>query len=124
MNKIFLIGNLTKDPETGKTKNDVQYTRFTIAVNRAFTNADGKREVDYFDVAAWRKLAEHCNLYLAKGNKVSVTGAMQQNKYKDKDGNEHTSWSVNADEVEFLTPKNKSDVPEGLTPVEGEDLPF
>lgn len=102
MNKAFLTGNLTKDPELRQTQNSVNCCTFTIAVNRRFTNADGKHEADFLNIVTWRGLAETCSRYLKKGRKVSVTGAIQTRSYDDKDGKRRTVTEIVADEVEFL----------------------
>ena len=73
MNKIILIGNLTRDPDANTTAGGVNFTRFTIAVNRIYANAAGERVADYFDVIAWRNVGELCAKYLAKGSKVGIT---------------------------------------------------
>ena len=103
MNKVFLIGNLTRDPEMRST----QSCNFTIAVNRRFKSANGKQETDYLNVIAWRQLAELCGKYLAKGRKVAVTGSIQTRTYEAKDGSKRTAWDIVADEVEFLTTQNQ-----------------
>ena len=104
MNKVFLIGNLTKDPEMRSTQSGVAVCNFTIAVNRRFRNAQtGQQETDFLNVIAWRQLAELCNKYLAKGRKVAVTGSIQTRTYEAKDGSKRTTWDIVADEVEFLT---------------------
>ncbi|MCH5161328.1 MAG: single-stranded DNA-binding protein [Clostridiales bacterium] len=139
MNKIILIGNLTRDPESSTTQSGVNFTRFTIAVNRPFTNAAGDRLADYFDVICWRQLADKCSRYLYKGSKVGITGSVQRRQYEDRDGIKRTSFDVVADEVEFLTPKTNSQrdssvgggyMPEEphpvseMQPVDNDDLPF
>lgn len=135
MNKIVIIGNLTRDPESGVTHDGVNFAHFTVAVNRPFTNAAGERLADYFDVVAWRVLGERCAKYLYKGSKVGVSGRVQRKLYEDRDGIKRTSFTVVADEVEFLTPKKattvSSDAPDEplesvseLQPVDGDDLPF
>ena len=135
MNKIMLIGNLTKDPESSSTQSGVMFTRFTVAVNRQFTNAAGERLADYFNVICWRQLAERCHKYLFKGNKVGIVGSVQRRQYEDRDGIKRTTFDVVADEVEFLTPKSSNtrygyepEPPRGgmtdMQPVDGEDLPF
>lgn len=135
MNKIILIGNLTRDPETGATQSDVGFTRFTIAVNRPYTNSQGERLADYFDIIAWRQLGERCAKYLFKGSKVGINGSVQRRQYEDRDGIKRTSFDVVADEVEFLTPRAASprsdgDVPDAPisdmqpVPVDNDDLPF
>ena len=139
MNKIFLIGNLTRDPESSTTSaSNVPMCRFAIAVNRPFANAQGVREVDYFNVTAWRNLAERCQKFLHKGNKVAISGTVQIRNY-EVNGEKRTSVDVVADDVEFLTPKSESgasgdsfDAPTEkpaekvveLEPVEDTDLPF
>ena len=129
-NKIFLIGNLTRDPESGSTNDGTNFTRFTIAVNRPFTNSAGERVADYFNIIAWRDLADRCAKYLFKGNKVGVAGSIQQKQYEDRDGVKRTAWDVVANEVEFLTPKTdgvrhgQSNAPSDLQPVDNDDLPF
>lgn len=108
MNKVFLIGNLTKDPEMRSTQSGVSVCNFTIAVNRRFRNAQtGQQETDFLNVIAWRQLAELCGKYLAKGRKVAVTGSIQTRTYEAKDGSKRTAWDIVADEVEFLAPQNQ-----------------
>lgn len=140
MNKIILIGNLTRDPETSTTQAGITLTRFSIAVNRTFTSANGERATDFFDVITWRQLAENCSRYLFKGMKVGVVGSMQRRQYEDKQGISRVSYEVVADEVEFLSPKGTVAAPSGdehrpqrseksepiseLTPVDDSDLPF
>ena len=130
MNKITLIGNLTRDPEAGSTNDGTNFTRFTIAVNRPFTNSAGERVADYFNIIVWRDLADRCAKYLFKGNKVGVAGSVQQKQYEDRDGIKRTAWDVVANEVEFLTPKTdgarqgRNNAPSDLQPVDNDDLPF
>lgn len=108
MNKVFLIGNLTKDPEMRSTQSGVAVCNFTIAINRRFRNPQtGQQETDFLNIIAWRQLAELCSKYLAKGRKVAVTGSIQTRTYEAKDGNKRTAWDIVADEVEFLTPQNQ-----------------
>lgn len=107
MNKVFLIGNLTRAPEMRSTQSGVSVCNFTIAVNRRFKNANGEQETDFLNVIAWRQLAELCGKYLAKGRKVAVTGSIQTRTYDAKDGSKRTAWDIVADEVEFLSPQNQ-----------------
>ena len=106
MNKIFLIGNLTRDPELSQTPSGITMCRFSLAVSRRFANADGERETDFFNVVAWRGLAENCGRFLKKGNKACVVGSLQIRSFDGQDGQRRTSVEVSADDVEFLTPKN------------------
>lgn len=147
MNKIFLIGNLTRDPELRTTGSGTSVCTFSIAVNRRFSNQAGERVTDFFNIVAWRALGENCAKYLAKGRKVAVCGELQSRNYDDKDGNKRYVTEIIADDVEFLTPRNQDgsssysgnlpDEPggfagggnalapnEGFTDVDDDDLPF
>lgn len=106
MNKIWLIGNLTKDPELTETPNGVPVCKFAIAVSRDYANSEGTRETDFFNVTVWRGRAENCGKYLKKGNKVAIVGSLQSRTYEDPNGVKKTLVDVVASEVEFLTPKN------------------
>ena len=106
MNKVILIGNLTRDPELTETPSGVEVCRFAIAVSRDYANADGTRETDFFNITVWRGRAETCGKYLKKGNKVAVIGSLQTRSYEDKDGVKRNVTDIVANEVEFLTPKN------------------
>ena len=112
MNKIFLIGNLTRDPELSETQSGIAVCRFSLAVNRRST-AEGEQQTDFFNVTAWRGLAENVAKFCQKGNKVAVVGNLQIRQYEDRDGQKRTSVDVNADEVEFLTPKGSGSSDEG-----------
>lgn len=137
MNKVILIGNLTKDPELKETQSGISVCRFSIAVNRKFQNADGERETDFFNITAWRGTAETIARYCKKGNKLLVEGSIQLRKYEDEEGISRTSIDIIASEVEFLTPKSRQDDEEEpparskgkgkpeLQPVDDDDdLPF
>ncbi len=106
MNKVWLIGNLTKDPELSETPNGLAVCKFSIAVSRDYSNSEGTRETDFFNITVWRGRAESCGKYLRKGSKVSVVGSLQTRSYEDKDGIKRSVTDVVANEVEFLTPKN------------------
>lgn len=106
MNKVILIGNLTRDPELTETPSGVAVCKFSIAVSREYANADGNRETDFFNITVWRGRAENCGKYLKKGNKVAIFGSLQNRSYEDKDGIKRNVTEVIANEVEFLTPKS------------------
>lgn len=106
MNKCFLIGNLTRDPEHNTTANGISFCRFSIAVNRNYTSSNGDREADFINIVAWRGLADNCGKFLVKGSKVGICGSIQTRSYEDKDGNKRTSTEVVAEDVEFLSPRN------------------
>ena len=104
MNKVYLIGNLTRDPEMRSTSTGIAVCNFSIAVNRRFKNAQtGQQETDFFNIVAWRQLAELCGRYLAKGRKVAVFGSIQTRTYEAQDGSKRSAFDIVADEVEFLT---------------------
>ena len=113
MNKVYLIGNLTRDPELSETNSGVAYCRFSVAVNRNYANADGSREADFFNVIAWRGQAETCGRFLKKGSKIAVIGSLQNRSYEDKDGVKRTVTDIVLSEFEFLSPNNRGDE-EGL----------
>ena len=109
MNKIMLIGNLTRDPELRSTSSGVTVCSFTIAVNRRFAQQGGERQTDFFRINAWRQLGETCARYLAKGRKVAVIGELQARTYQGNDGATRMSLDVSADEVEFLSPRQQEE---------------
>jgi len=128
MNRVVLIGRLTKDPELKFTPNSgIAVTNFTLAVDRNYTNQEGKREADFIPVICWRKLAEHVANNLNKGRLVAVTGAIQTRKYQAQDGSTRYVTEVVAEEVKFLDwPKDKpqENIADNFVEVEGEELPF
>lgn len=102
-NKVFLIGNLTRDPEMRYTSAGIPVTRFTIAVNRVFKSE--QQDVDFIRIVTWRKLAEICGEYLLKGRTVAVEGYLQIDEY-ERDGKKKSSSAVVADRVEMLNRKD------------------
>ena len=109
MNKVFLIGNLTRDPETRETPSGVTMCRFAIAVQRPYSSQDGERQTDFFECTAWRGLAETIARFTKKGNKVAVVGSVQIRNYEDNQGVKRTVVDVIVQDCEFLTPKSTSD---------------
>lgn len=132
MNKAFLIGNLTRDPELTQTTNGIAVCRFSIAVQREFTNSEGERDADFFNIVAWRNTAENCNKYLKKGSKVAVMGAIQNRSYDAQDGTKRYVTEIVADKVEFVGARSTSGEGEEreevskLEPIKDDDgdLPF
>ena len=108
MQKFICTGNLTRDPELSETPSGIAVCKFSIAVSRDYTNADGERETDFFNVVVWRGRAETCGKYLKKGNKVAIVGKIETRSYEDKDGIKRNVFDVVAEQVEFLTPKSES----------------
>ena len=109
MNKVFLIGNLTRDPELTETPSGVAVCRFSIAVNRNYTSGDGERQTDFFNCVAWRGLGETIARYTQKGKKVSVAGSIQLRNYEDNQGIKRTVVDIVVSDVEFLSPKENEE---------------
>lgn len=107
MNKLFIIGNLTSDPELRTTPNGISVCTLNVAVNRRYTQSNGERQTDYFRVTAWRQLGELCARYLAKGRKISVIGEVSARAFMGNDGSPRASLELTADEIEFLTPRSE-----------------
>jgi len=134
MNKLIITGNLTADPELRSTPNGVSVCSFTIAVNRRFKDANGEQKTDFFRINAWRQLGETCARYLSKGRKVAVIGELQARLYESKNGKTRMSLDVQADEVEFLSPRSDArddsgyqpsePSPEQFSDVDASDVPF
>ena len=109
MNKVYLIGNLTRDPELSETNSGVAVCRFGIAVSRRFAQGgDAERQTDFFNCTAWRGLAENIARFCKKGNKVAVVGSIQIRNFEDNAGQKRTYVDIVCDDVEFLTPKGNS----------------
>ena len=117
MNKLTIIGNLTRDPELRSTSSGVSVCDFTVAVNRRQRKdaQNGQPEADFFRVSAWRERGELCAKYLAKGRKVCVVGPVSVRTYTGNDGVMRASLEVTADEVEFLSSRNDAEAAGGYT---------
>jgi single-strand DNA-binding protein len=131
MNRLMIIGNLTKNPELRSTQDGTAVCGFTVAVNRAKSRNNPDPGADFFNVNAWRSLGENCAKYLAKGRKVAVVGRVSLRTW-EKDGKHGASLEVTADDVEFLTTKAETtadsaptvDAATGMAVVEPDDLPY
>lgn len=108
LNRIVLIGRLTKDPELRYTPNGVGVATFTLAVDRSRKNAQGERETDFINIVVWRQLAELCANYLSKGKLAAVEGELHIRSYDGQDGQKRWITEVAADNVRFLSPKDGS----------------
>jgi single-strand DNA-binding protein len=104
LNRVFMVGRLTKDPELRQTTNGTSVANFTIALNRRYKSATGewKDEATYVGVVAWQKLAELCKQYLAKGRAVLVEGKLQNRNWETEDGQKRSTIEIRADRIEFL----------------------
>lgn len=129
MNKVFLVGNLTRDPELSTVgASGASVCKFGIAVNR---RVGGNQETDFYNITAWRMLGENCAKFIKKGSKVAISGDIQIRNYEDKEGNKRTSVEVTADAVEFLDRKgdngsNSYDQTNNveMKPIADDSLPF
>jgi single-strand DNA-binding protein len=140
MNKLIIIGNLTRDPETRTVASGSTVCSFTVAVNRRRSSQNANQpDADFFRVSAWNKLGEVSQRYLAKGRKVCVVGTVSVSSYEAKDGKPRFSLDVSAEDVEFLSPRSEgsggggtygpSDADDsaggdGFQEVDDDDLPF
>lgn len=106
INRVTLVGRLTKDPNF--TENQVAVANFTVAVNRTFKNKNGEQEADFINVVTFRKQAENVNNYLSKGSLVGIDGRIQTRNYENKEGQRIFVTEVVADSVQFLDPKNNN----------------
>ena len=121
MNKVFLIGRLTRDPELRYTGNNTAVASFTLAVNRNFSNQQGEREADFINIVVWRKQAENVKNYLNQGSQVAVEGRIQTRSYDDNNGQKRYVTEVVADNVEFLGSKNSSNTSNGSNNMKGDN---
>lgn len=108
MNKVFLIGRLTRDPEMRTISTGAVTTTFSIAVNRNFTNSQGERTADFFNCIAWRKLAENISKYCQKGTQIAIEGRIQNRSYNAQDGTKRYVTEIICDNVTFLSSRNDS----------------
>lgn len=125
LNRIIIMGRLTRDPELRRTQNSTAVASFTLAVDRDFKGEDGKRATDFIDIVAWRAVAEFVAKYFTKGRMAIVEGRLQLRDWKDKDGNARRSAEVIADNVYFGDSKRDSGAAEdslgNVAPEELED---
>lgn len=136
MNKVILVGNLTKDPERKQTPQGTSVTSFTIAAQRNYKNSNGEYEADYINCVAWRGTAEFIANYFQKGSRIGVVGSIQSRSYVDKDGKKRYVTEVNVEEAEFCGKKDQKpktaqpdthEETDGFVPVSSYDdaeLPF
>ena len=109
MNKVVLIGNLTRDPELQTTNSGKSVCRFGLAVQRRFANQEGEREADFFNITVWGVPGENCRKYLKKGSKCGVTGRIQISSYDAADGSKRTAVDIIAEEIEFVGSRNSGE---------------
>jgi len=106
INRVVLVGRLTRDPDLRYTPNGIPVATFTLAVNRPFSNQQGEREADFINCVVWRKPAENVANFLKKGSLAGVDGRLQTRSYEAQDGRKVYVTEVVADSVQFLEPKS------------------
>ena len=121
MNKVFLIGNLTKDVELRESKSGILIGKFTIAVNERVGN---EKKAHFIDVLTFKNTAEMCNKYLKKGRKVCISGSLDTYEYENRDGHKVKGFQIIANEVEFLSPVSDEENRPSQDEESDEDLPF
>ena len=132
MNKVELIGRLTKDPEKKATSNGISVTRFSVAVQRKYKNEDGTYPSDFFNCVAWRATADFVAKYFTKGQRIGLSGSLQTRSY-EAEGQKRSVTEIVADEVEFIESKPKEEKKaedlfgeelKDFKPLDDTDLPF
>ena len=123
MNKILVLGRLTKDPEIRYTPSQKVVATFTLAVDRPFTTPDGKREADFIPVVVWGKAAELVGNSCAKGHRLLVEGRLQIRNFDAKDGTKHWVTEIISQNIEFIERKEQKDAPKQMQDI-GEEVPW
>ncbi|MCL1791767.1 MAG: single-stranded DNA-binding protein [Peptococcaceae bacterium] len=124
LNRIVLIGRLTKDPELKYSQAGVAVTNFTLAVDRSYKNSKGEKETDFIQCVVFRQLAELCANYLAKGKLAAIDGSLQIRSFEGQDGQRRWVTEVVGDNVRFLSPKDSSGAPPSYSSSPSEEVPF
>ena len=109
INRVVLVGRITRDPETQQTNTGIPYVRFSLAVNRPFKDQNGERQADFINCIAWRQQAEFLTNFVKKGNQLAVEGRIQTNTYKDASGNNRQAFDILVESVSNLEPASKND---------------
>ena len=107
MNKIILVGRLTKDPELQTINNGTSLLRFNVACKSKLRDEDGEKKVDFFVCVAWREKAELIHKYCKKGSMLQISGSMGSRSYEKQDGTKQTVWEINVEDIEFLSSTNE-----------------
>lgn len=109
INRVVLVGRITRDPETQQTNTGIPYVRFTVAVNRPFKDQNGERPADFINCIAWRAQAEFLQKFVKKGNQLAIEGRIQTNTYQDANGNNRQAFDILVESVSNLEPASKND---------------
>lgn len=109
MNRVILVGRITKDPELRRTNSDIPYCFFTLAVNRRYHNKNGEKQTDFINCVAWRQTAELLARYITKGSQIGVEGQIQTRTYDEPTGNRRYITEVVCDSITFLDTRRQAD---------------
>ena len=109
VNRVVLVGRITRDPETQQTNTGIPYVRFSVACNRPFKNENGERQADFINCVAWRSQADFMSKFVRKGNLIAVEGRIQTNNYTDANGNNRQAFDILVESVTNLEPAPKND---------------
>ena len=116
MNKVILIGRLSKDPEARTTQNGISCSTFSVAIQREHRSQNGTYDADFFNVVAWRQTADYVNRYMGKGDRIAIIGSLQNRSYEARDGSKRYVTEVIADRVEGLGGRGSNDGNDGGRP--------
>lgn len=122
INRVVLVGRMTKDPELRRTSSGAAVTSFSLAINRNFSSANGERQTDFINCVVWNKAAENVERYCSKGSLVGIEGRIQSRQYDAQDGTKRTVVEVVCDSVQFLETKNNNAQPVTNGPIKRSDL--
>ena len=109
INRVVLVGRITRDPETQQTNTGIPYVRFSLACNRPFKDQNGERQADFINCIAWRNQAEFLRNFVRKGNQLAVEGRIQTNNYTDANGNNRQAFDILVESVSNLEPVSRND---------------
>ena len=124
MNKVNLVGRLTRDPELTTFQEDKKVCRFSIAVNRNYKNKDGEVEADYPSIVAWDSKADLCSKYFVKGDMIAITGRLKTGSYEANDGTVRYTTDVEVEDITFVTSKRNSSEANAVVDEEDDELPI
>ena len=122
INRVVLVGRMTRDPELRRTSSGAAVTSFSLAINRNFSSANGERQTDFINCVVWNKAAENVERYCSKGSLVGAEGRIQSRQYDAQDGTKRTVVEVVCDSVQFLETKNNNTQPATTGPIKRSDL--
>lgn len=122
INRVVLVGRMTRDPELRRTSSGAAVTSFSLAINRNYQSASGEQQTDFINCVVWNKVAENVERYCSKGSLVGIEGRIQSRQYDTQDGTKRTVVEVVCDSVQFLETKNNNTQPVANGPIKRSDL--